>query len=80
MKSNFLIVLLASGLLACNDSGTTISVKGDAIGPELDTLGEKIEDKAERVGDSVEVTYKEVKSRVKAGIDSVRARRRDTTD
>jgi len=67
------------GLAACNDNGTTVSVNTDSAGRELDTLGSKIEEKAAVIGDSVKATYKDIKERVKAGIDSIKQAHQDTT-
>jgi len=67
-------------LAACNERGTTGTVKTDSVGRELDTLGAKIEEKVDVAGDSVKAAYNDLKERVKAGQDSIRNRRNDKTD
>jgi hypothetical protein len=72
MRNGLCLLILLLGLAACNDSGSTISVKTDSIGRELDTLGEKIEEKAVVVGDSVKEKFKDIKEAVTNRLDSIK--------
>ena len=79
MKTVLWMLVLLFGLAACAGNGTTVSVKTDSAGRELDTLGNKIEEKAAVVGDSVKAIYKDIKASVQAGIDSIKQAHQDTT-
>ena len=79
MKREGCVLILTLGLAACTNNGTTVTVKTDSIGKELDTLGSKIEEKAEAVGDSVKAKFKDIKETVKARMDSINRDNTDTT-
>jgi len=79
MKNGLCLLILIVGLAACNNgSTTTVSVKTDSIGEELDTLGNKIGEKAEQVGDSVKARFNDIKESVKARMDSIKRNPKDT--
>lgn len=69
---NGLCLLMLLGMVACNNGTTTVSVKTDSVGQELDTLGGKIGEKAEQVGDSVKARFNDIKESVKDRIDSIK--------
>ncbi len=72
MKKLFVILVLVGGLASCNESGTSINIKGDSLGKELDTLGNKIGEKAEQVWDSTKLKARDLKEGVEDRIDSAR--------
>ena len=79
MKNGWCLFLLLVGLAACtNNNSTTVTVKTDSIGKELDTLGNKIGEKAEQVGDSVKAAFNNIKESVKTRMDSIKRNPKDT--
>lgn len=72
MKNGLCLLMLLLGTAACNNGTSTVSVKTDSIGQELDTLGDKIGEKAEQVGDSVKARFNDIKESVKDRIDSIK--------
>lgn len=80
MKNGLCLLILLAGLGACTGNGnTTVTVKTDSIGNELDTLGDKIGEKAEQVGDSVKARFNDIKEQVNARMDSIKHNPKDTT-
>ena len=83
MKTVFLVLMVVAGLAGCNENGTTVSVKTDSLGRELDTLGEKIEEetenagavigeKAEKAGDYIETKAERAGDTIKAKYKALR--------
>ena len=72
MKKIFITVVLAGGLMACNDNANNVTIKTDSLQQDLDTLGEKIEDKAGEAWDSTKSKAKDLKEGIEARFDTLK--------
>ncbi len=72
MKKILALMILAGGLAACNENGSSGSQKTDSLKREMDTLGAKIGDKAGEAWDSTKSKAKDLKEEVEARFDSLK--------
>lgn len=79
MKKVLMVLVVATGLLACNENGTVTKTKTDSLRKELDTLGRKIDTTAEKVWDSTKAKAKDLKEKIKDELKDVKIKRNDTT-
>lgn len=78
MKKALLLLALAAGVTACNESGTTAEIKTDSLGHKIEAGLDSLGENAREGWDSTKAKVKDVAEKVENRIDSSRLIRKDS--
>ncbi|MBD0331441.1 MAG: hypothetical protein ICV66_02190 [Chitinophagaceae bacterium] len=69
MKRILIVIISSVALAACNNDGTSVTIKSDSLKNEVDSLGGRIDTTAEKLWDSTKAKAKNLKEKIERSID-----------